>query len=167
MRKLSIILILVMILLTTIGLFPSNASFLFARGSDGLMQMKSAPFWIQFLLILCFIIVAFAFKGKSRVKTYLLPILFILWILSGRVVGLFPDGRLSTGWFYVETARLNICKNSNDCEKVYYYETEVQPLALWRIRIKNKEINKVIFVGPAIWSGTLKMFKKSFPKSTL
>lgn len=154
-----------MILVTIISFFPSHASFIFAGGSDGLMDMVSANPIFQTSCIIIFGTVLIVGKHKYKKYAYLfLALLFFIWILSGRVIALFPDGRISTGWFYLETNRINICKDEIDCDKIYYYETEIDKLPLWRIKIKNKRNDAIVFIGPIVWQKTIELFKKKFPR---
>jgi hypothetical protein len=97
--KLLLVLVLMMMAITSIGLVPSFASFIFAGGSDELLHPVSGNMLIQFLLVFCFAAFILIYRAKSKLRAALLIIFFILWVLSGRVVGLFPDGRLSAGWF--------------------------------------------------------------------
>ncbi len=152
-------------LATTLGFFPTTASFTFARGSDGLMELISINVWVQASLVFVFGTVAIAYKNRYKKKAYIiLSLLFLVWFMSGRTISIFPDGRLSTGWFYWETSRINICQNEIDCEKVFYYETKVETLPLWRIRIKNKQTDKIIFIGPLLWEKAIKLFQNNFSK---
>jgi hypothetical protein len=155
-----------MILVTIIGFFPSYTTFIFAGGSDGLMDMISVNSFFQTSIILIFGAILIVNKSKLRKYTYfLLMLVFLLWSLSGRMIALFPDGRLSSGWFYIETNRINICKDEIDCDKIFYYETEIEKLPLWRIKIKNKRTDNVVFIGPMVWKKTIELFKKKFPRS--
>src|SRR2546422_5755400 len=43
---------------------------------------------------------------------------------------------------------------------VIFYQTKIEGLPLWRIRVKNNNINKVIFIGPFQWNKAVKMFSE-------
>ena len=151
-----------MIVITGFGFFPSYANFIFAGGSDGLMNIVSANIWFQIIVVSSFLLSIYKY---NKTMNAILILIFFLWCISGRMVSLFPDGRLSSGWFYLETDRINICKNEEiDCDRIFFYETEIEELPFWRLRIKNKNINSVIFIGPVIWSNTLSLFRYNFPR---
>ena len=161
-----------MILLTCIGCFRSDARFLFAMGSDSLLNMISGKIYIQSIFIVAFIMtVLIQIKIKQLIKyiNIVLIFIFVLWMLSGRTIGYipYPEEKIKTGWFYLPMNQIFICnKNNNvdiDCEKISYYETFVEVKPFWCIQVTNKEMSKVIFVGPFIWSNTLDMFKNIYP----
>ena len=70
-----------------------------------------------------------------------------------------PDGRIITGWYYIETNKLYLCKEGYDCETILSRESVVNKLSLWRINIKNKDVDKVIFIGPFTWYSSSKIFE--------
>ena len=158
-----------MLLLTSIGFFPSFASFIFIGGSDDLSQLIFTNIWIQVFIICIFGVLGLLWHSKKYVitKYFLLLFLLFLWILSGRTIILSPHGRLSSGWFYFETHRSSICDGEINCDRVFYYETELETLNLWHIRIKNNEVDLIIFVGPLIWGETINLFKTNFHNSKL
>jgi len=152
-----------MLILTGLSLFPNYSSFLFAGGSDVLMEYAMSGFWVQTLFATLYLVtLIIPYRSLEKNKKFLLVALFSLWFLSGRIVSIFPDGRISTGWFYIETDKVNICENSIDCEKTVYYDTRLEKLSLWRIRIQNDKIDVVVFTGPFISSKSLNMLKGKF-----
>lgn len=81
---------------------------------------------------------------------------------NGSMIAIFPDGRLISGWFYIETGNVDICKSGIDCDRVFYYETRYKRSRLWTYAVSNNEINTKIFVGPIITNQVNTMFKKKF-----
>lgn len=77
---------------------------------------------------------------------------------------LFPDGRVITGWYYIEANKFYLCRTGDDCEVVIFKDSKVSKLFLWRIRISNKYVNKVIFLGPFAWSNCFSVFDKGLGK---
>lgn len=151
------------LLISAMGFFPSFSKFIFAGGSDSLMNIITSSILIR--VFLAFILFIYIILYAQTLKKTIIPIIiltFTIWLFSGRMIAIFPYGRMSSGWFYMETNRINICNDNEDCEKVYYYETKVYKLNLWRIRLKNKNIDKIIFVGPFIWYKTLHLFSNTF-----
>lgn len=150
--------------LTVLGFFES-ASFIFAHGSDGLMRFSVANKWLQVLFVLAFISMTLVYrKRKVLIVLVVLSTLFFIWFFSGRVISTFPNGKIGTGWFYFETTRHDMCQNVLDCEKSLYYETLIEELPFWRIRIHNKQNEQTIYIGPFIWKKTLTLLKNDFLK---
>lgn len=166
MKFVLIVVMVFMMLFTALGLFPSFSNFLFARGSDNLMELITSNISVQILFLMLFGFSAFMYiKRRSKLYISLIFISFAFWILSGRMIALFPHGRLSSGWFYFETSRTDICKEDMDCEKIFYYETTFDRLLFWRIKIKNKQIDDIVFTSPFIWEKSINLFKNNFKKS--
>lgn len=166
MKVFFFIISLLMLLLTGLRLWPSTGNFIFAGGSDMLMSIVASNFFISITFAVIFFITVFFYKKKKRpLVTSLLTVIFLLWFLSGRMIALFPDGRLLSGWFYIQTNRTDICRTDIDCEKVFYYDTKFEKLSFWKLRIVNKEANATIFTGPFVWRNTIKLFVKEFPSS--
>jgi hypothetical protein len=157
-----------MLLLTALRLWPSTGNFIFAGGSDILMTIVTSHFLTSITLAVSFFATVLIYKKKRRVLfTLLLTLIFLLWLLSGRMIALFPDGRLISGWFYIETNRTDICKTDIDCEKLFYYDTKFEKLSFWRLRIANSETNTTVFTGPFIWKNAIRLFVKEFPGQRL
>jgi hypothetical protein len=153
-----------MILSTLIGFNESLSRFLFASGSDVLMDLIYPQLYYSVILVILFAFLVFYYNNFKKVTLYnfALSITFFFWLLSGRTVAFFPDGRLISGWFYFETNRVDICKNDIDCEKIYYYDTSYQNKFFFFYRIKNKEIETKIFVGPFLVEKTETLFYQNF-----
>ena len=165
MRFLYGLIYLVFFFITIIGFNESLCSFNFSNGSDSVMDLSVSNIWIKVLLIVILGMLLLKYLQKKNYK--FLSLIFIIlpiWILSGRTVGIFPDGRLNIGWFYIKTDRINLCHPNDDCEKIFYNNTKIEELPFWRIKIENKNINQIIFVGPFIWNQTRKMFETKYYK---
>lgn len=166
------IIIVVASLMAVITLFGFNTAFVrffFASGSDVSMCLIESDLYIRVFFWVVFFLLSILFKKWGN-KNFYYPILitvFILWSLSGRMVALFPlDGRLISGWFYIETNRIEICKNDCDCEKVFYYETNYKKEFIWTYRIKNKDIETTLFTSPFIDNKVKKLFSQQFVNSS-
>lgn len=160
----SIILFSVMTLLTVVTLFSNfNRSF-FAGGSEALMKITTPNFFLQILLLLICGFLWYKLLRSFNVTIFVLCIsVFMLWLMSGRAIGVFPDGKIKTGWFYFATNEINVCVDDKaDCETVTNYQTTVEKIFFWRVRIKNKQINQKIFIGPVVWSSASKMLQEEF-----
>lgn len=142
----------IMALFSIIGFNLGFGRAFFAGGSDVLMELVASSLYVKIILLFSFVLVVVAFrKTKNRALYYsVLFILFSAWLLSGRTVGLFAYGRLSTGWFYFESNRTYLCKDWLDPEVVLNRETVYEKESFWRYRISNNQTEKVIFVGPFI-----------------
>lgn len=166
--KTSIILIALCMLAGTIMIFLDDIKILFTRESASYLSNISdvnSVFSVLFFIGYLFVAVSVLRKFDTQKVLILLPVL-ILWLLCGRVIAFkaFPDGRIITGWYYVETNRFNLCKNDIDCETMVSKESTISKLPLWRVRINSKYANKVIFVGPFTWYSCYKVFENHIGK---
>lgn len=166
--KTSIILIALCMLASTIMIFLSDIKILLTRESAAYLSNISDVNHI--FSVLFFIgyscVTVLVFRKFSTRKVLMLLSVFILWLLSGRVVAFkaFPDGRIITGWYYMETNSFKLCKENDDCESVLFKETKVKRLPLWCISINNNFTNKVIFIGPFTWNSCAKLFEEHISK---
>jgi len=150
-------------LLTLVGLDTSTGNFVFAGGSDGLMEIRTVNIWIKIFLLLASGFFLINFHKNKGIKNVFLCVFFIfIWFLSGRTIATFPDGRISTGWFYIETNKILLCNGELDCETITHYKTTVETKKLWVININSVNSNYAIFVGPFIWSDTIKLLNESY-----
>lgn len=153
-----------MLLMTAFKLAPTTGNFIFVGGSDMLMSLVSSNFLVSITFGIAFFIIVFFYqKARRKVVIPLLILIFLLWFLSGRMIALFPDGRIITGWFYIQTNRSDICRTDIDCEKVFRYDTRLEKLSVWRLRVSNSEIDVQIFTGPFIWRHSQLVFENEFP----
>lgn len=166
--KTSTILIAVCMLPGTIMIFLSDIKILFTRESAAYLSnisdvnhTASVLFFIGYLFVTVLV-----FRKFSTSKVLMLLLMLILWLLSGRVVAFkaFPDGRIITGWYYIETNKFNLCENDVDCEGVISNETTISKLPLWRISLNSKYTKKIIFVGPFTWHSCNKIFESQISK---
>jgi hypothetical protein len=149
-------------MLTGVGYFPDTPN-LDGGSVDSTMSFASLPVIYPTIFLVIFGLLLFIYLKKPTViKSVFLSLNLFLWILSGRMIGIgWPDGRLSSGWFNVGTESVFLCDEKNDCETTIYYQTKVEKLLFWRVRIKNQNFNEVIFVGPLLWGRTLLMINKT------
>ena len=152
--KVFIVLIAFVMLTATVLFIFTDPEILFVRESAAYLSRisvinrgTSVLFFIVYLLLTVLSIKRF---GISKILALLLVL--VLWIFSGRVVAFkaFPDGRIITGWYYIETDKFNLCENDIDCEGVIAKEFKVTNLPLWRINIKTNTFDKTVFVGPFV-----------------
>lgn len=144
--------------------FSLNYSrFFFAGGSvESLMAMPRSNIYLQIgFVIVCFLFWILFLKNHHKINLTLFVLFFLLWLMSGRSIGILYDGRVKSGWFYFQTKEFTICPDSLiDCETVMGYQTAVKKLPFWRLEIRNAKVDKVIFVGPILWRSTYKLFRK-------
>ena len=154
----SVILLMVMLALTALGFFLKIS--LVAGSVDSMEDLiaLSGAWPAMFLVLFAFLLFYYLYK-PDRVKLVFLGITVALWFLSGRMISIifWPDGRVTTGWFSASTETFHLCDNKSDCEATIAYHTKTENLFFWRIRVRNENIDKVIFVGPFIWNKTLKL----------
>ncbi len=132
------------------------------------MELIEPDLRISFSLLLIYSIFIFFFnKWKKKYLYYpTLSFLFIVWLLNGRTIALFPNGKLLCGWYYIETERLYICDNDiEDCEAVFYYDTKYRKENFWNHSIKTKKKEITIFVGPFISNKVETLFTTTFPNT--
>jgi hypothetical protein len=157
---------LIMMGLTVIG-YTASARFLFAGGSTESMMTIAAPSAIvsTVFLALCVVLYLLRKRMSRSIRWPLLGIAVILWFISGRTIGLaaFPDGRVSTGWFFIETNRFNLCQASEDCETVIGSEMQTAPSSLWRLDLSTGHVSETIFVGPFLWGQSKTLFRVGCP----
>jgi hypothetical protein len=161
----AIILFVLMTLLTAVSLFPSFNRFFFAGGStESLMELVTSNFYIQAILLLACGYLGYRLLKNFDVKILILLIcIFLMWVMSGRTIGVFSDGKIKTGWFYFATNELNLCVDDKaDCQTVTDYQTKIEKKFFWFVEIKNTQVNKNIFIGAVIWYTGTKMLSEKF-----
>ena len=166
--KTSTILIALCMLAGTAMIFWADIKILFTRESAAYLSSVSDAnhiFSVLFFIGYVFVMVL-VLRKFSTWKLFALLLVLILWLLSGRVVAFkaFPDGRVITGWYYIETNSFKLCEENDDCESVLFKETKVKELPLWCISINNKLTNKVVFIGPFTWNSCYKAFENHIGK---
>lgn len=161
------ILFLCMIALTSFGYFSSTS---LVTGSISSMESLAATNVTlpTLLLILFGLLLYYYFKVPKKTKLLFLGVIMLLWILSGRVISIiiWPDGRITTGWFYIPTERFYLCNDKSNCETLVAYHTKIETLPFWRVRIKNENTDEIIFVGPFLWNKAKKVFTEEIGAGT-
>jgi len=153
-------LLTIIIIVTFLSLDEELTNITFSNDSGGYLSIISSinitVSMISFMFFYFFII------KKIRYHYFLLFVLIIIWLFSGRRISIRTEKcRVSTGWFFIKTNSFSLCKLADcDCENVYY-KTTYEKLSFWRIRIKNTKVNKTIFIGPIVWSKVIAVLKDS------
>ncbi len=149
--------------ITMLGIDESTGNFIFAGGSDGLMEIRVTNVWLKILLFFISAFFLFQFYKNKKMYSLILHTLFLfIWFLSGRTIANFPDGRISTGWFYFETNRILLCNEIVDCEAVIHYKTTIKSNSLWFLNIEANNKKYLFYVGPFIWSDTKEVFVDAY-----
>ena len=163
----SAILLVVMATLTASGYFlKANL----ARGDMESMEDIAAVngAWPAIFLVISGFLLFYYLSQPTKVKLAFLGITIILWLLSGRMISMifWPDGKLTTGWFSVPTEKFSLCNGKTNCETIMAYHTKTENLFFWRIRIKNENVDKIVFVGPFLWSKTVRLLHDEIGNGT-
>jgi hypothetical protein len=162
---LAVLIFVLMALLTSRSFFPTYSKYFFAGGSiDSLMEFASSNMLLQIFLLVANGFALFRLiRGINFKKLMLFILILALWITSGRVIGIFPDGTIKTGWFYFETNEYDVCiDNKTDCQTIAAYQTSAEPKFPWCVLISNKQVRHNIFLGPLIWYPATNLLKKEF-----
>ena len=143
--------ILFLIILNAISYLPYSrmGSFLFAGGSDSTLQLITPPFIMLSIVNFGFII-AFLYTLHFRPSFGLITVITLLmtiWLLCGRVIGVFHDGRIISGYFFIPVKTIDFRDVSEDFEN-YITETEIRRSSNLIIEIKNGRSKESIFIGP-------------------
>lgn len=162
------IVLVLMFCLSIIGIDKTFARSIFIGGStESLMDVSSVNMTLQLVLTFISIVLAVLYFRKNHKKLYLIlfTLTLFMWILAGRTIAVSPYGKVITGWNYIEFNSFEICLNADDCETTVYYDTRIERLSFWRIEIKNKNVEKRLFLGPIVWRNTLNIINKHFPNA--
>ncbi|MEB3801699.1 hypothetical protein INQ45_11720 [Flavobacterium columnare] len=167
--KIFLVIVLVFMSILTALAFKEDIKLLFTyESAEYLSDISNVNvlFSVLFIIIYLFLLIYF----WKRLKL-ILPFLFfiaLLWLISGRTLAFkyHPTGRVITGWYYIETDMFNLCKENKDYESILANETEINELFFWRLNLKNKDIDKTIFIGPFMWNETIKILKKRIKSSS-
>ena len=161
--RITVCFIAVIMLLGTAMAHLRGIKILFTNESAAyLSNISNVNYIFSWCFLIAYLLVTFfAFRKADVIRLFILFILFGLWLLSGRVIAFkpFPDGRIITGYYYIETDRFNLCDNENDCESVISKEAFIQRRPFWLLKIKSKGIQKNIFLGPFTWQQCNKVFE--------
>lgn len=154
----SVILLMIMFGLTAMGFFLKIS--LVGGSMDSMEEMAIINgAWLAIILVIFGFLLFYYLYKPGKVKLIFLGAIVVIWFLSGRMISIvfWPDGRMTTGWFGISTDTFYLCTGKTDCETTIAYHTKTENLFFWRIRLKNENVDKVIFVGPFIWNKTLKL----------
>lgn len=137
-------------------------AFYFAKGSNSTLVLARPSPWILavfaigFSLFITFLI----WRSTLGVKEFII-LLFLLscWLISGRVVGVFPDGRIVAGWFFIRTSVVDFRGRDEDHE-LYISHTAVLDSQRWEVEIRSHDQRATIFVGPVLKNKLLELLKE-------
>lgn len=166
--KILLVVFLVFMSILTALAFNEDTKLLFTyESAEYLSDISNVNvfFSVLFLTIYLFLLIYFWKRLKLVLPFFFFIILF--WLFSGRTMAFkyHPTGRVITGWYYIETDMFNLCKKNKDYESILANETEINELFFWRLNLKNKDIDKTIFIGPFMWNETVKILKKRIKSS--
>lgn len=118
---------------------------------------------LGFMFVLLFFIWNFR-RTMSKLRYMMVFLVFINWLLACRTISfqIYPSAEIHSGWFYLPTRMSPICHSAIDCEQIVYTETKISEAPFWVIRIKNKQYDHSIFVGPYLWQNAKSYLNKTF-----
>ena len=156
-----VLFLIIMVFLTIVGYYSNELTGLGNGSIDTFAIIIKMTAVFPSLFLACCIILSY-FYVKNNLKLIFLVMAFSLWVLSGRMICIWPDGRLSAGWYCIETERFYLCEKQSDCETVMAQQTKLQKLFFWRVRVKNTTTDQIIFVGPMLWNNAIKVLHETF-----
>ena len=132
---------------------PDSASYL--------TEIVQPKIFISVLLIVLNIVIIWKYQNIKMVLTIFIFSLITILLLNRIVaVRISPTCEITTGWFLFRTQMIDISNNDN-CENELS-ETSYNKLPFWRIRIKNKNIDEIIFAGPFQEDKVIELLKNNF-----
>jgi hypothetical protein len=162
MKYISFVTAFVMIVGTAFLTYSKLGLFNFAQGSDSDLHIVRSSPWLTavlsagLLLFIAFLI----WNPRLRVAGLIMVVVLILvWIINGRVVGMYSDGRIISGWFFVRTEVVNFREPDEDPE-VYVSHMTIMAHSKWKVEIRSREHTVKMFVGPILHKSLLKSWKK-------
>ena len=162
-------LLVVIIIVTFLSFNNELINIMFSNDSAGyLTEVSNINIIVSVISIIFFY---FFIIKKNRYRFFLLFVLMIIWLFSGRRISIrnTEKCRVSSGWFFIETNSFRLCKLA-DCDCEIVYETTYERLSFWRIRITNNDINKTMFIGPIVWPKVITILENNqlseFPATT-
>jgi len=168
--KIVIPIVFLLMMITLTGLEYLLQPGLVGGSTNSMEVVAAAPIFLPIILLVLFCLLSYwNLKKPANIKICFLGLCILFWFASGRVVSIlvWPDARINTGWFNAATEEIKLCNVKNDCETVMTQKTQTENLFFWRIRIKNENIDRIIFVGPFLWSKTVRMFTETFSSRKL
>lgn len=169
MKKALIILVLIaMIIVTYLGSGETSSLFYTKESATYLTKVSDIKTIFSVICLIVFLILIF-YNFDGRLKKLSLILVFIVWFLSGRKVGVkkFETGMVNYGWYCFQTGSFFLCeKEITLCEKEIAYKTTIEKKHLWRVNVKNEDINETIFIGPIAWNKAIEVLESSIGNGT-
>ncbi len=142
--------VIVMAVLTLLAYDPAIGIHFFAGGSiESTMTLCPPSFFISSLCLGFFILFRFIAPWE-HIRIMLLLLSVILWFLSGRTLGVCFDGRVKTGWFYISAGEIDLYYSGKYHNDILQDRTSVRLRLQSFIQIKNKKVDKTLYVSPII-----------------
>lgn len=168
LKILLVVVIVFMSILTSLT-FTKDVKLLFTyESAEYLSDISSVNMFYSVLFLIVYLLLLFYFWKRLKLVLPFLFFIFSLWLFSGRTLAFkyHPTGRVIMGWYYIKTDMFNLCKENQDYESILANETELNELSFWRLKLKNKNTDKTIFIGPFVWNETIKILKKRIKSSS-
>lgn len=155
MKNILLIIILLIGVITCVGY--QDTMFIFGTSAPvSCTKLGTLPITLSIILFVAFCVILLVnFKNKKS-QILWLAIVFILWLLVGRVVGYNVwNNSIVGGWQNIIKTR-EICIGSHDQSKIGFEieNTHITKLSFWRLKIENTKIRTTLYVGPFIWKET-------------
>jgi hypothetical protein len=169
MRVIKILVVIFLILITYLGYGETAKLFYTNESATYLTELSSINIIISIVSILIFVFIIFYKFSNRAFKISLSFFVLLLWLLSGIKVGVkkFEDGRVNYGVYCFETNRFFLCEKEDlECESIIANRTSVEGMSFWRVKIKNEDIEEIIFVGPITWSKAIEVLKTNIGNGT-
>lgn len=143
-----------MLILTVIVLNSEIALHFFCGGSvESTMKLFISQKIITVILFLIALLTFIVLKNKIKPFLVIFSLVFILWFLSGRTIGVHWTGKVTHGWFYCPIGQFDI-SDLNAISNIDLNTIEVTTIKrcnFWTIELING--NKIkLFAGPFIIS---------------
>lgn len=158
MKTVALVSVFVVALVVSVITYTAIGSFLFARGSDTDFAVARSGERITALVLAALAggpLLASRFRSSPATALTVIVALSV-WALSGRAVGLFGDGRIVAGWFFLRTTSVDLRQPGEDFE-VYASRVRVVALPGWSIELRAAARSERLFVGPASWRSCIQL----------
>ncbi len=167
MKKILVVVWVILVSISFLGYGELGKIFYTSESAEYLTDVTNINLIYCITGLICFLLVILLVNRKV-LKYILLLVFFSIWLLSTRKVAISPfyDGRLGIGWNCFLTEEFFLCNEKSDCETTLAYNTTIEQVTLWRVKIKNDDINKTIFIGPLVWSNTIKVLENNIGNGT-
>ena len=151
-------LILIFVLVLVLTEFNNELMLILYSKSDSasyLTEIVQPKTYVSILLVILNIVIIWKYQNiKVVLILFLFSIITILLLNRIVAVRIYPTCEITTGWFLFRTQMIDISNNELN-------ETSYNKLPFWRIRIKNKDIDVIIFAGPFQEDETLDLLKNN------